>query len=71
MLAVTNADPKQAPLVLPSPFTVAGGEVLIHLARPNPVWPHLEVAAEVRLALLGDYAYIPTYWRAAPMRTET
>jgi transcriptional regulator len=34
------------------------------LARPNPVWPHLEAAAEVRLAVIGDYAYIPTYWRA-------
>ena len=28
------------------------------------MWPHLEAAAEVRLAVIGDYAYIPTYWRA-------
>lgn len=26
--------------------------------------PHLEAATEVRLAVIGDYAYIPTYWRA-------
>jgi len=64
MLAVNNLDPTQAPVVLPTHFTLAGGELLIHLARPNPVWPHLEAAAEVRLALIGDYAYIPTYWRA-------
>ena len=64
MLAVNNLDPAQAPLVLPTHFTVAGDELLIHLARPNPVWPHLEAAAEVRLAVIGDYAYIPTYWRA-------
>jgi len=64
MLAVNNLDPTQAPLVLPTHFTLAGGELLIHLARPNPVWPHLEAAAEVRLAVIGDYAYIPTYWRA-------
>jgi transcriptional regulator len=50
--------------VLPLHFTVAGDELLMHLARPNPVWPHLEAAAEVRLAVTGDYAYIPTYWRA-------
>ncbi len=31
-------------------------------ARPNPGWPHLEAAAEVRLAVTSDYAYIPTYW---------
>jgi transcriptional regulator len=64
MLAVNNLDPAEAPLVLPTHFTVAGDELLIHLARPNPVWPHLEEAAQVRLAVMGDYAYIPTYWRA-------
>jgi transcriptional regulator len=64
VLAVNNLDPAQAPLVLPTHFTVADGELLMHLARPNPVWPHLEAAAEVRLAVTGDYAYVPTYWRA-------
>ena len=65
MLAVNNLDPAQAPVLVPTHFTVAGeDELLIHLARPNPVWPHLEAAAEVRLAVIGDYAYIPTYWRA-------
>ena len=64
VLAVNNLDPAQAPVVVPTHFTVRGQELLLHLARPNPVWPHLEAAAEVRLALVGDYAYIPTYWRA-------
>jgi transcriptional regulator len=64
MLAVNNLDPAQAPLVVPTHFSLAGEELLIHLARPNPVWPHVEAAAEVRLAVIGDYAYIPTYWRA-------
>src|SRR4051794_41839953 len=64
MLAVNNLEQAKAPLMLPTHFTVAGDELLMHLARPNPVWPHLEAAAEVRLAVVGDYAYIPTYWRA-------
>ncbi|WP_431233108.1 FMN-binding negative transcriptional regulator [Mycolicibacterium psychrotolerans] len=64
VLAVNNVDPAQAPVLVPTHFTVAGEELLIHLARPNPVWPHLEAAAEVRIAVIGDYAYIPTYWRA-------
>ena len=64
ILAVNNLDPAQAPLVLPIHFTLAGDELLIHLARPNPVWAHLEAATEVRLSVIGDYAYIPTYWRA-------
>jgi Putative FMN-binding domain len=64
VLAVNNLDPARVPLMLPLHFTVAGDELLMHLARPNRVWPHLEAAAEVRLAVTGDYAYIPTYWRA-------
>ena len=64
VLAVAHVDPAQAPLVLPTHFTLAGDELLLHLARPNPVWEHLEVAAEVRLAVVGDYAYIPSHWRA-------
>ncbi|OCB57243.1 transcriptional regulator [Mycobacterium vulneris] len=64
ILAVNNVDPAAAPLMVPTHFTHAGGELLLHLARPNPIWPHLEAAAEVRLTVIGDYAYIPTYWRA-------
>ena len=63
-LAVNSLDPAQAPLVLPTHFAVAGEELLVHLARPNPVWRHLQAAAEVRLTVIGDYVYIPTYWRA-------
>ncbi|WP_427384966.1 FMN-binding negative transcriptional regulator [Janibacter sp. G56] len=64
VLVVNNRDPAQAPLVLPSHVTLADGELLLHLARPNPVWPHLEASSEVRFTLTGDYAYIPSYWRA-------
>lgn len=63
MLTVNNLDPAHAPVVVPTHFTLAGDEVLLHLARPNPVWPHVEAAAEVRLAVIGDYAFVPTYWR--------
>lgn len=64
MLAVNNLDRAQAPLVVPTHFTVDGEELLLHLARANPVWPHVEAAAEVRMTLIDDYAYIPGYWRA-------
>jgi transcriptional regulator len=64
VLAVNNVDPAQAPVLVPTHFTVAEQELLVHLARPNPVWAHLEAAAEVRLAVIGDYAYVPTHWRA-------
>jgi transcriptional regulator len=64
VLAVNNLDPAQAPVLVPTHFTLDGEEVLVHLARPNPVWPHLEAATEVRIAVIGDYAFIPSYWRA-------
>jgi transcriptional regulator len=72
-LVVNNVDPARAPLALPAHFGLAedGAELLMHLARPNPVWPHLEAAAEVRLAVTGDYAYIPGYWRARADAPET
>lgn len=64
VLAVAHLEQGLAPFVLPTHFTVAGEELLLHLARPNPVWEHLEEASEVRLAVVGDYAYIPSHWRA-------
>jgi transcriptional regulator len=65
LLAVNHTDPAQAPLTVPTHFTVAGEQLLLHLARPNPVWPHLEASTEVRLTVIGDYAFVPGYWRAA------
>lgn len=63
-LAVNNLDPAQAPLLVPTHFTYTGDALLLHLARPNPIWPHLDAATEVRFAIIGDYAYVPSYWRA-------
>ena len=70
VLAVNNLDPALAPLVLPTHFSLRDDEIFVHLARPNPVWPHLEAAAEVRFAVFGDYAFIPSYWRAVPGAPE-
>lgn len=64
VLAVNNLDPAQAPVVVPTHFSIRDDDLLVHLARPNPVWAHLEAAREVRLAVVGDYAYVPSYWRA-------
>lgn len=67
ILAVNNIDPHHAPVLVPTHFALApgGGALLVHLARPNPVWNHLERAQEVCLMVMGDYAFIPGYWRAA------
>ncbi len=40
------------------------GEVLLHLARPNPLWAALEASPRVTLGVVDDYAYIPGPWHA-------
>lgn len=71
LLAVNSSDPARAPLTVPTHFTVEGDQLLLHLARPNPVWPHLEASAEVRLTVIGDYAFVPGYWRVGEGTPET
>jgi transcriptional regulator len=65
---VVNGLPGQPPSVVPTHFVVDetpdGTDVLVHLARPNPVWAALEADPHVVLSVVDDYAYIPTAWRA-------
>jgi transcriptional regulator len=63
-LVVNNVDRAEAPVVVPTHAVLDGNALLIHLARPNPVWPHLAAAAKVRFTVIGDYAYIPSTWRS-------
>jgi transcriptional regulator len=52
------------PIVVPAPFYFDGDEtVLLHLARPNPVWPALELRGQATLAVVDDYAHVPGTWR--------
>jgi transcriptional regulator len=63
-LVVTNSEPDGAPIVVPTHAIVDDGEVLVHLARANPVWPHIKAHPRVLFTVIGDYAYIPSTWRA-------
>ncbi len=64
VLAVPHREPGEAPLVLPLHLSWQGDERWIgHLARANPVWPHLEHAGKVRVAFHGAEAFIPGPWR--------
>ena len=63
IFVVNNIDPLKAPIALPTHFTILGDEILLHFAKPNQAWKHIESAAEVRLVVTGDYAYIPSKWR--------
>lgn len=61
---VVNGPPDGPPLVVPTHFVVAGSTLLVHLARPNPVWRTLQARPAVLMSVVDDYAYIPTTWRA-------
>ncbi len=65
-LIVNNLDRDEPPLVVPTHAVLEGDVLLVHLARPNPVWPHLETARRVRFSVVGADAYVPGTWRATP-----
>ncbi|WP_042405872.1 FMN-binding negative transcriptional regulator [Streptacidiphilus carbonis] len=66
-----NGPDGAAPVLVPTQFLYVGSagagggdEVLLHLARPNPVWAAIEANPRVTLAVTDDYAFVPGPWRA-------
>lgn len=60
---------RDVPVVVPTQFVLdrerAGRpDVLLHLARPNPVWAALDERPTVVLSIAGDWAYVPSAWKA-------
>jgi transcriptional regulator len=67
-LAVNGAD-GEPPFVQPAHFLYdpapgEHGEVLLHLARPNPLWAALGASPRVTLSVVDDYAFVPGPWHA-------
>jgi transcriptional regulator len=55
------------PIVVPTPFFFDGNDrILLHLARPNPIWPALEHRGVAMLTVIDDYAHVPGTWRTEP-----
>ncbi len=54
---------RDLPVVVPTHFIFDGDRtVLLHLARPNPVWDALAERPRALLAVFGAYTYIPGHW---------
>jgi transcriptional regulator len=52
------------PVAVPTQFSVVSAvEVVLHLARPNPVWRALEQDDRVLLTVATDWAYVPSDWK--------
>ncbi|MCU7825837.1 FMN-binding negative transcriptional regulator [Kitasatospora sp. DSM 101779] len=63
-----NGPQGRGPVLVPTHFLLDAdaGEILLHLAAPNPVWAALRADPHATLAVTDDYAYAPGYWRAEP-----
>jgi transcriptional regulator len=56
---------RDVPVIVPTQFSlVAADEVVLHLARPNPIWAAIGENPTVVLSLAGDWAYVPSAWKA-------
>jgi transcriptional regulator len=51
------------PVVVPTQLLLRGDEVVLHLARANPVWAAIEENPTVLVSVAGDWAYIPSSWK--------
>ena len=54
---------RDVPVVVPTQYVVDGNEVVLHLARANPVWVAIEENPTVMLSVAGDWAYVPSSWK--------
>ncbi|MDP9094489.1 MAG: FMN-binding negative transcriptional regulator [Actinomycetota bacterium] len=56
---------RDVPVVVPTQYALPSADlVLLHLARPNPIWAALEENPRVLLSVAGDWSYIPAAWKA-------
>jgi transcriptional regulator len=54
---------RDLPVVVPTHFIYDGDKtVLLHLAKPNPVWEALVERPRALLSVFGAYTYIPGHW---------
>jgi transcriptional regulator len=54
---------RDLPIVVPAHFIYDGhATVLLHLAKPNPVWEALAERPRALLSVFGAYTYIPGHW---------
>ena len=60
---VPGAPTRDLPIVVPTHFIYDGDHtVLLHLAKPNPVWEAIAERPRALLSVFGAYAYIPGHW---------
>lgn len=54
----------EAPIMVPTHFTLLETEVVIHLHKANSAISAMRTGGQVSFMVMGDYAFIPGQWRA-------
>lgn len=58
---------REVPVVVPTQFLLVDDRtIVLHLARPNPIWPAIGENPKVVMSVAGPWSYIPGQWRAEP-----
>ncbi|MGW4893581.1 FMN-binding negative transcriptional regulator [Kitasatospora sp. NPDC004240] len=67
-LLAANGPAGEGPVLVPTHFLLDAdrGEILLHLAAPNPLLTAVRADPQVTLAVTDDYAYAPGHWRGEP-----
>lgn len=56
---------RDVPVVVPTQYALVSADlVVLHLARPNPIWEALAENPAAVLSVAGDWAYVPAAWKA-------
>ena len=61
---IASGRDRDVPVVVPTQYVLDGDTVLLHLARPNPIWTAIDESPAVLLSVAGDWAFVPTAWKA-------
>jgi len=67
-LLAANGPAGSGPVLVPTHFVLDAelGEILLHLATPNPLWAAVRADPHVTLSVTDDYAFAPGHWRGEP-----
>ncbi len=60
---VADGRDRDLPVVVPTQFLLRGGEVLLHLVAPNPVFAALEENHRALLSVAGDWTFVPSNFK--------
>jgi transcriptional regulator len=61
---VASGRGRAVPVVVPTQFVLEDDTVWLHLVRANPIFAALAENPAVLLSIAGDWAFIPSAWRA-------